>query len=530
MNYEVLARKWRPSKFSEVKGQDHVVKAIKGSLKSGTIGHAYLFAGTRGIGKTTLARIFAKAINCKNLSSDFEPCLECSSCKSLESGNSLDYQEIDGASHNGVENIRSLVETLPYLPTEGKYKVYVIDEVHMLSNSAFNALLKNLEEPPAHVVFIFATTDPEKLLATVLSRTQRFDLRPMSQVTLLEHTKAILDAESITIENEEVLKSVCQAGKGSVRDVLTLIEQLRNFSGNNQITEEGLLFSLGLTKLSAIKNICRAIYKKDVQEITNLFNECLKENIDIETFANQILDFYYEKIQESLKANRNVSRLIEIYQKLSEDFKWALSSFNPENAVLISLQKSIISSMPQALDAAPASEVKEGEPAQVEVSIQQPASEIKIQESKPVAINGFVIQDFINHLKQSRAASAANLELGNLLSYEDGSEETEVVMGFGEKSRLMYDYFQEKDIFSSVHSILCEYLKKDKEKVRLRFEILNEAQQQEKSFQSLSDISESKRQKTEDELKQQFVETDPIKKAEKLFGAKVEDVRVKDRL
>ncbi len=528
MNYEVLARRWRPSKFSEVKGQDHVVKAIKGSLRSSTIGHAYLFTGTRGIGKTTLARIFAKAINCKNLSSDFEPCLECSSCKSLSSGNSLDYQEIDGASHNGVENIRSLVETLPYLPTEGKYKVYVIDEVHMLSNSAFNALLKNLEEPPAHVVFIFATTDPEKLLPTVLSRCQRFDLRPMSQLTLTDYLGYVLEKEGIKLENEDVLKSICQAGKGSVRDALTLVEQLRNFSGNNEITEESLLFSLGLTKLSAIKDICRAIYKKDVNEITNIFNECLKENIDIETFAHQILDFYYDQIQEAILGNRDSARMVEIYQTLSDDFKWALSSFNPEKAILISLQKSTLETQTTTAPATPAPKAVEKESASVPV--QKEEVSLKREEAKPVLINGFHLQDFLEHLKQTRAASAANLELGNLLNFEVNEGISEVTFGFPEKSRLMYDYFQEKDIFESVHAILGEYLKKETSEVKLRFEILNKEEQKEKSFKSLSDITESKRQKTESEIKQQFVDTDPIKKAQKLFGAKVEDVRVKGSL
>jgi DNA polymerase-3 subunit gamma/tau len=175
--YQVLARKWRPKKFNDVIGQEHITKTLVNSIEKNKVAHAYLFTGTRGVGKTTIARIFAKSLRCENRLEDFNPCGECNSCKSIDSSNSLDYVEIDGASNNSVDNIRELIENVNYLPSSGKYKVYVIDEVHMLSNSAFNALLKTLEEPPAHVVFIFATTDPHKLLGTVLSRCQRFDFK-----------------------------------------------------------------------------------------------------------------------------------------------------------------------------------------------------------------------------------------------------------------------------------------------------------------------------------------------------------------
>lgn len=163
MGYQVLARKWRPKTFNEVIGQDHIARTLQNSILKEKIAHAYLFTGTRGVGKTTIARIFAKAIRCENLDDKGNPCLECSSCKSIDQSNALDYVEIDGASNNSVDNIRELIENAQYLPSSGKYKVYVVDEVHMLSTSAFNALLKTLEEPPAHVIFIFATTDPHQL-------------------------------------------------------------------------------------------------------------------------------------------------------------------------------------------------------------------------------------------------------------------------------------------------------------------------------------------------------------------------------
>jgi len=187
MAYQVLARKWRPQKFSEVAGQAHIVRALQNAVSSKKIAHAYLLTGTRGIGKTTIARLFAKAINCTDFDKTKEPCEVCESCRGMQEDSSIDYLEIDGASNNSVDDIRSLVENVQYLPTSGQYKIYVIDEVHMLSNAAFNALLKTLEEPPKHVVFIFATTDPDKLLKTVLSRCQRLDFKDASSLESYEY-------------------------------------------------------------------------------------------------------------------------------------------------------------------------------------------------------------------------------------------------------------------------------------------------------------------------------------------------------
>ena len=221
MSFQVLFRKYRPKLFGDVVGQDHVTRALQNAINGQSIGHAYLFTGTRGIGKTSVARIFAKALTCQSPQEDGNPCLSCTSCRGVDEGTLIDVQEIDGASHNGVENIRGLIENVQYLPSTGHYKVYIIDEVHMLSVPAFNALLKTLEEPPAHVVFILATTGPEKLLETVLSRCQRFDFRSAGIEALIGHLGEVLEQENIVIKEESALRQICRQGRGSFRDTLS---------------------------------------------------------------------------------------------------------------------------------------------------------------------------------------------------------------------------------------------------------------------------------------------------------------------
>ena len=201
MSYLVLARKWRPQRFEEVIGQKHVVKTLQNAIESNRIAHAFLFAGQRGVGKTSVARILSKALNCHEGPTP-HPCGTCTSCKEITGGNSMDVLEIDGASNTGVDDVRELRESVKYVPSRSRYKIYIIDEVHMLSNSAFNALLKTLEEPPAHVIFMFATTEPHKIPTTVLSRCQRFDLRRISLEALVEQLGKITAQEQITISGQ----------------------------------------------------------------------------------------------------------------------------------------------------------------------------------------------------------------------------------------------------------------------------------------------------------------------------------------
>ena len=244
MKHQALARQWRPQKFSSLVGQAHVVRALSQSFAGGRVHHAYLLTGTRGVGKTTIARILAKAFNCLHLDEHAEPCGACSACTQIESGRFVDVLELDAASNTGIDNMREVLESAHYSPTVGQFKVFIIDEVHMLSKSAFNAMLKTLEEPPAHVKFILATTDPQKVPVTVLSRCLQFNLRGLTAEQVAEHLAKILNAEAVVFEPESLLL-LGRAARGSMRDALSLLDQAIAL-GAGVVTQQSVRHMLGL--------------------------------------------------------------------------------------------------------------------------------------------------------------------------------------------------------------------------------------------------------------------------------------------
>ena len=286
MSYQVIARKYRPQRFADVVGQEHVTNTLGHAIAAGRIAHAYLFCGPRGTGKTTIARIFAKCLNCTG-GPKVEYDEDDPRCREITEGRSLDVMEIDGASNNGVEQVRELRETCQYAPAGGKFKIYIIDEVHMLSTAAFNALLKTLEEPPAHVKFMFATTDPEKVLPTILSRCQRFDLRRIPIKLMVDHLRLIAGKENVTIE-EPALQAIARGADGGMRDAESALDQLISFCGE-RIMEADVLSMFGLTSQGQLLALTDGLLKGDIAAVLGEFNELSKHGKDLGKFLGDLL-------------------------------------------------------------------------------------------------------------------------------------------------------------------------------------------------------------------------------------------------
>ncbi len=289
MSYTALYRKWRPRVFGDVKGQDHIVTTLQNQIRSERIGHAYLFCGTRGTGKTSVAKIFAKAVNCEH-PEDGSPCGECPSCQQIQAGTSLNVVEIDAASNNGVENIREIRDQVQYPPTEGKYRVYIIDEVHMLSTGAFNALLKTLEEPPSYVIFILATTEVHKIPITVLSRCQRYDFRRITVDTIADRLKELTDAEGMAVE-DRALRYVAKAGDGSMRDALSLLDQCAAFHYGETLTYENVLDVLGAVDNQVFRELFGALRNGQTKDCILRLEEMVIQGRELSQFVADFIWF-----------------------------------------------------------------------------------------------------------------------------------------------------------------------------------------------------------------------------------------------
>ncbi|GFO72031.1 DNA polymerase III subunit gamma/tau [Bathymodiolus japonicus methanotrophic gill symbiont] len=286
MNHQVLARKWRPHNFNQIVGQEHVSQALINALQHDRLHHAYLFTGTRGVGKTTIARILAKAVNCENLQ-DYNPCGQCSVCQAIDEGRYLDLIEVDAASQTGVDNTRDLLDNAQYAPNAGKYKVYLIDEVHMLSLSSFNALLKTLEEPPEHVKFLLATTDPQKIPVTVLSRCLQFNLKRLTPSQISEQMAYILGEEKIQCE-QDALRLIARAADGSMRDGLSLLDQAIVF-GNDVVSTETVSQMLGTIAQQPVAELLRSLALKDASKVLQTIQEMAELSPDFADVLQQIL-------------------------------------------------------------------------------------------------------------------------------------------------------------------------------------------------------------------------------------------------
>ena len=341
MGYTALYRKFRPTTFSEMVGQEHITRTLRNQIIANRVGHAYLFNGGRGTGKTSSAKILARAINCLN-PKDGEPCNECEICKSALNGSLTDIVEMDAASNNSVEDIRGIREEVNFLPTKAKYRVYIIDEVHMLSTGAFNALLKTLEEPPEHVKFILATTEPQKLPATILSRCQRFDFKRISNEDIIKRLKIVCDESKIEI-SEGALNIIAVLSEGAMRDALSILERCIQ-DGENKIDENKIKDLVGIPKLSYVNSIISAILEYDLDEVVKSTNQILNEGKDLDNFLWEMIKYVKDILvykscknlelytQDEISIINNLAnkysneRLIDLIYELSElqnNMKWS---------------------------------------------------------------------------------------------------------------------------------------------------------------------------------------------------------------
>ncbi len=345
MSYVALYRKFRPDTFDEVKGQDHIVTTLKNQIVSGRVGHAYLFCGTRGTGKTSIAKLFAKTVNCED-PKDGSPCGVCDSCRRIAAGASMDVVEMDAASNNGVEDVRNIIEAVSYSPSEGKYRVYIIDEVHMLSTNAFNALLKTLEEPPSYCIFILATTEVHKIPITILSRCQRYDFKRISIDTIADRLEDIMSREQIDVE-PKALRYIAKAADGSMRDALSLLDQCIAFHYGETLTYDNALNVLGAVDTEVFSRLLRAVLERDVTGCIKILEEIVVQGRELTQFvtdltwylrnllvvktsdnAEDVLDVSTEskerlKEEASMCETDQIMRYIRIFSELSSDIRYA---------------------------------------------------------------------------------------------------------------------------------------------------------------------------------------------------------------
>ena len=345
MSYTALYRKFRPQDFEDVKGQEHIVTTLKNQIKADTIGHAYLFCGTRGTGKTTIAKILARAVNCEH-PVDGSPCNTCKTCRAIMEGTSMNVIEIDAASNNGVDNIREIREEVAYRPTEGRYKVYIIDEVHMLSTGAFNALLKTLEEPPSYVIFILATTEAHKIPITILSRCQRYDFRRITVDTIADRLTELMNKEGNDVE-EKAIRYIAKAADGSMRDALSLLDQCIAFYLGEKLTYEKVLENLGAVDTDIFSGLLRKILRQDTAGAVKTLEEIILQGKEMGQFVTDFIWYLrnllligssehpedavdvsaenLEKMKEesTMMDAETLMRYIRIFSELSNQIKYA---------------------------------------------------------------------------------------------------------------------------------------------------------------------------------------------------------------
>ncbi|MCM1182225.1 MAG: DNA polymerase III subunit gamma/tau [Roseburia sp.] len=510
MSYTALYRKFRPDIFEDVKGQDHIVTTLRNQIKAERIGHAYLFTGTRGTGKTTIAKLFAKAVNCEN-PVDGSPCGNCRSCQTIASGASVNVIEIDAASNNGVDNIREIVDEVSYSPVEGKYKVYIIDEVHMLSIGAFNALLKTLEEPPSYVIFILATTEVHKIPITILSRCQRYDFKRISIETIAGRLRELMEQEQIAVE-EKALRYIAKTADGSMRDALSLLDQCIAFHFGEELTYDKVLDVLGAVDTAVFGRLLELLRAQDVTGCIALLEEVVMQGRELTQFVADVTwylrnlllvktsDGDIENVVDASSDNlarlraeaddmdaEEIMRDIRIFSELSGQIKYATQKRILIEMTLIKLCRPQMETTNDAMAARVRNleeKVEKGVVQTVPIAIQSTQTDGRPQAAAmlPKAIPDD-IREIVNNWSGivSEAMPPLKFYLKSARLSLGGENSLLIVVEDG----VAYDYLKEEDNHRRVEEMISNFLQKE---VSVRIQSLSEGSRFEDSYIDLSKV------------------------------------------
>lgn len=503
MSYKVLARRHRPQVFADIIGHGHLVSALKLAISKNQIGHAYLLTGTRGIGKTTIARIFAKSIRCLNVSKEIEPCNDCVCCRNFD--DSIDVIEIDGASNNSVENIRDLISTAQFLPTTGNRKVYIIDEVHMLSTSAFNALLKTLEEPPEHVVFILATTDPNKLPETITSRCQRFDFINATDEELSQLVDKILVSEEMEFADPALRDIIIKFSGGSYRDCLSILEKIIQFRHQKVITAEFLYEILGVPSEKQINKLKEHILECRGQEMLKVYNNILFMGTSLDNLASSLLESFYSDIRTAmLKEAENLAELIWVFESISKDSEWALRGKNSKQQMAVSLIK--ISSRNQIFKSKPLIDNK-------------PEQKINPETEKKNQLISKIRNLLYRPSGKISPTIRTNLLHSDIVGFQLNNDAVTIVLAFKNTDEIFYEFVSDDSISKKLEEALASELA-----MPVKISLSSLSEEESKNFESNSDKM-LKEHENHNRFKESKIKNDPlIQKAESIFGKKIDKI------
>ena len=546
MSYQVLARKYRPQRFEDIIGQDHITRTLQNAISEGRVHHAYLFTGIRGIGKTTLARIFSKMLNCKEPSKEGspEPCNKCPSCVEITNGSSIDVQEIDGASNNGVENVRDIRERVKFLPATGKYKIYIIDEVHMLSGPAFNALLKTLEEPPAHVIFIFATTESHKIPATILSRCQRHDFRRIPLLKIVETLKGIAKEEKVEAEND-CLEIIATEAEGSMRDAESLFDQAIAFAGK-KLAYDHLKELLGFLDRKQLNAVTMSIISRDADGALAVANELFASGENLNRFVQELLERFHDllviKTCKELPLGSKIldsDLLKELAPKITveECQQWFNMIYRgSEDVARTKFPKMVMDVLIVGLcQIRPVRSVDELIEKVEQLKSGAVPQSAKVQTSPttdsrpPVTDNRSPVTDhrtatvvpqdypsFIAWLKLNKPQVASFLEI----SLGGDVKESRLMVRFASRS-FASDKLMEEDRKAFVEKLAGDFFKRPL-KLEVAFEAGSEASAQEAKKNKHAEISQKNRG-----IKDEALKHDVIREAANIFGAEIKEIKIK---